>query len=144
MMIRETKYIFLRLMLVIPRIYKRYTLSPHFSLKKINIDKWQKRLICLTRRTMFTEALKLALDYGLILEKNHGIIEFNQEAWSNPYIDMNTELTKKAQKLFWERLLQANKQFCVWKCFENTRNHRDFVVTIKKEISLHQSLTTIK
>ena len=46
------------------------------------------------------ESLKLALEYGLILEKNHGIIEFNQEAWSNPYIDMNTELTKKAQKLF--------------------------------------------
>lgn len=100
MMITETKYIFLRLMLVIPRIYKRYTLSPHFSLKKMNIDKWQKRLICLTRRTMFTEALKLALDYGLILEKNHGIIEFNQEAWSNPYIDMNTELTKKAKNYF--------------------------------------------
>ena len=46
------------------------------------------------------EALKLALEYGLIMEKNHGIIEVNQEAWSNPYIDMNTELTKKAQKLF--------------------------------------------
>ena len=37
-------------------------------------------------------ALKQALDHGLILKKVHRVIEFRQEAWLKPYIDMNTEL----------------------------------------------------
>ena len=37
-------------------------------------------------------ALKQALNRGLILKKVHRVIEFNQEAWLKPYIDMNTKL----------------------------------------------------
>ena len=43
--------------------------------------------------------LKQALNHGLIFKKVHRIIEFNQEAWLKPYIDMNTELKKKRQKV---------------------------------------------
>ena len=35
--------------------------------------------------------IKKALNQGLILTKHHGVIQFNQEAWLKPYIDMNTE-----------------------------------------------------
>ena len=42
-------------------------------------------------------ALKQALSHGLILKKVHSVIEFNKEAWLNPYIDMNTELRKEAK-----------------------------------------------
>ena len=69
--------------------------------------------------------LKLALDYGLILEKVQKIIEFNQEAWLKPNIYMNTELRKKNKKWFWERLLQVADYFCVWEdygeCEESQR-----------------------
>ena len=41
--------------------------------------------------------LKQALNHGLKLKKIHRIIEFNQEAWLKPYIDMNTELRKLAR-----------------------------------------------
>ena len=42
-------------------------------------------------------ALKEVLDHGLILTKVHGIIEFKQEAWLKPYIDMNTKLRMQAK-----------------------------------------------
>ena len=45
-------------------------------------------------------ALKQALNHGLILKKVHRVIQFNQEAWLKPYIDMNTKLRKKAKNDF--------------------------------------------
>ena len=40
-------------------------------------------------------ALKQALNHGLILKKVHRVIQFNQEAWLKPYINMNTKLRKE-------------------------------------------------
>ena len=37
-------------------------------------------------------ALKQALNNELILKKIHIVIQFDQEAWLKPYIDMNTKL----------------------------------------------------
>ena len=45
-------------------------------------------------------SLKQALNHGLILEKVHRVIEFNQKAWLKPYIDMKTELRKQAKNDF--------------------------------------------
>ena len=45
-------------------------------------------------------SLKQALSNGLILKKVHRVIQFNQEAWLKPYIDMNTELRKQAKNDF--------------------------------------------
>ena len=36
-------------------------------------------------------ALKQALHYGLMLKKAHSVIEFNQEAWLEPYVRLNTD-----------------------------------------------------
>ena len=44
--------------------------------------------------------VKRALNHGFILKKVHRMIEFNQKAWLKPYIDMNTELRKKAKNKF--------------------------------------------
>ena len=44
--------------------------------------------------------LKQALDRGLKLKKVHRVIEFEQEAWLKEYIDVNTELRKKAANNF--------------------------------------------
>ena len=40
--------------------------------------------------------LKKALDHGLILKK---VFQFNQEAWLEEYIDMNTDLRKQAKMI---------------------------------------------
>ena len=45
-------------------------------------------------------ALKQALNHRLKLRKVYRVIRFKQKAWLKPYIDMNTELRKKAQNEF--------------------------------------------
>ena len=45
-------------------------------------------------------ALKLALNHGLKLRKPHTVIEFKQEAWLKPYIEMNTKLRTEAKNDF--------------------------------------------
>ena len=61
----------------------------------MKIDKC-KKLVCNLRNTkkfvVHIKSLKQALNHGLKFKKVHKIIEFNQEAWLKPYIDMNTEL----------------------------------------------------
>ena len=43
------------------------------------------------------KALKLALDYEVILDKMKRVTELNQEIWLKPYIDINTEFRKNAK-----------------------------------------------
>ena len=54
-------------------------------------------------------SLKQALNHGLILKKVHRVTQFNQEAWLKPYIDMNTELRKKAKNDFEKDLFKLIK-----------------------------------
>ena len=44
--------------------------------------------------------LKQALNHGLVLKKAHRVIKFCQKPWLKPYIDINTELRKKAKNDF--------------------------------------------
>ena len=50
-------------------------------------------------------ALKQALNNGLMLKDVHRVIQFNQEAWLKPYIDMNPKLRKEAKSEFVKRYL---------------------------------------
>ena len=54
-----------------------------------------KKLVCnlynKKKYLVHINSLKQTLNNGLKLKKIHRIIEFNQEAWLKPYIDMNTE-----------------------------------------------------
>ena len=43
---------------------------------------------------------KQSLNHGLKLKKVHKAIAFHKEAWLRPYIEMNTELRKKATNDF--------------------------------------------
>ena len=47
-----------------------------------------------------TRNFKQTLDLGLALRKVHRAIKFNQKAWINLYIDMNTELRLKIKNDF--------------------------------------------
>ena len=63
-----------------------------------------KKLVCAVQGkenyVVHIKALKQALNHGLILKKVHRVIQFNQEAWLKPYIDMNTKLRKEAKNDF--------------------------------------------
>ena len=63
-----------------------------------------KKLVCdLFNKKKYVahiNTLKQALNNELKFKKIHQVIEFNQKAWLKPYIDMNTELRKKAKNYF--------------------------------------------
>ena len=63
-----------------------------------------KKLVCnlndKKNHVVHINVLKQALDHGLKLRKVHRVIEFDQEAWLKEYIDVNTELRKKASNDF--------------------------------------------
>ena len=68
-------------------------------------------------------SLKQALNHGLILKKVHRVIQFNQEAWLKPYIDINTELRKQAKTNFEKDSFKLMNNSVFGKTMENIRNH---------------------
>ena len=103
----------------------------------MKIDKCEKFVCNLHNKKKYVvhiRSLKQALDHGLKLKKVHRIIEFNQEAWLKPYIDMNTELRNLANNDFEKDFYKLMDSSVFGKTMENVRKHRDIklVTTDKK------------
>ena len=99
-----------------------------FLPERMKIDKTQK-LVCNLRDkkkyVVHISILKQALNHGLKLKKVNRVIEFNQEACLKKYIDMNTELRKKALNVFEKDFFKLMNNAVFGKTIENVRKHRD-------------------
>ena len=65
--------------------------------------------------------LKKTLNHGLVFKKVHRLIEFNQNAWLKPYIDMNNDLRKKAKNYFQKDFFKLMNNAVFWKTMENEK-----------------------
>lgn len=68
---------------------------PSAKYKKLMTTLFPKRNYVVHYRT-----LKQAVKHGVVITKLHKVIKFKQSRWLAPYIQMNTELRKKASNKF--------------------------------------------
>ena len=69
----------------------------------MKIEKVEKVVADLHDKTEYAihlRNLNQSLIHGLVLKKAHKMIKLNQNAWRKSYIDMNTDLRKKAKNDF--------------------------------------------
>ena len=71
------------------------------------------------------QALDHVLKHGLILERVHCMIEFDQSAWLKPYIDFNTQLRTQARNNFEKDFFKLTNNSVFGKTMENIRKHGD-------------------
>ena len=111
-----------------PSKFHKLHIDMPFLPERMIIDK-TKKLVCnlhdKKNYVVHIRVLKQALDHGLKLRKVHRVIEFNQKACLKEYIDVNTELRKKASKDFGNDFFKLMNNAVFGKTMENVRKHRD-------------------
>ena len=122
------------------RLYELHSDLPILP-ERTKIDKCNKLVRNLFNKKKYVvhiNPLKQALNHGLQLKKIHRVIEFNQEKWLKPYIDMNTELRKEAKNDFEKDIFKLMNNSVFGKTMENIRKHKDIklVTTDKKRSKL--------
>ena len=107
-----------------------------FMCDKMKINKVEKLVPNLREKKNYIihiQALNQTLRHGLVLERIHRAIEFNQTDWMKPYIDFNTKLrtatTNNFEKDFFKLL--NNSVFRI--TMENIRKHRNIKLVTNKD-----------
>ena len=82
-------------------------------------------------------ALDQALSHGLISDRIHRAIEFDQSTWMKPYINFNTKLRTKATNDFKKDFFKLMNNTIFGKTMENIRKHRNIKLLTNKKLYLH-------
>ena len=107
-----------------------------FLLERMKINKGS-RLVCnlydKKNYVIYIKTLKQVFMHGLKLKKVHKALQFDQKPWLKPYIEMNTELRRKAKNDFEKDFFKLMNDTVFGKPMENLRKHRDIkLVTTDK------------
>ena len=100
-----------------------------FMCEKISINGVEKVVPNLRSKRSYVihiRALDQALKHGLVLQRIHRSIEFNQYPWMKTYIDFNTKHRTAAANDFEKDFLKLMNNAVFGKTMENIRKHRNF------------------
>ena len=107
-----------------------------FMCEKMVINKVEKLVPNLHDKKNYIihiRASNQALRHGLILEKIHHMIEFNQSSWLKPYIGFNTELRTEAKNDFKKDFFKVMNNSVFGKTMENIRKHKNIKLVTNRE-----------
>ena len=99
-----------------------------FLPETMKIEKVEKLVANLYDKTEYIIQIrnsKQVLNHGLVLEKVHKVIRFNQNAWLKPYTDMNTDLRKKGKNDFEKDFFKLMNNAVFGNTMENVRKRGD-------------------
>ena len=110
------------------KIYELHSNLP-FLRDRRKLGKAEKLVVNMHDKTEYVvhiRNLKQALKHGLVLKKVHrAIIYFNNDEWLKPYIELNTELRKKAKNEFEKDIFKLMNDSVFGKTMENVRKYKD-------------------
>ena len=102
-------------------------------MKISGVGKLIPNLFIKKKYVIHVRALDQALRHGLILEKIHRTIEFDQSDWMKGYIDFNTQLRTEARNDFEKDFYKLMNKSVFGKTMESVRKHRNIkLVTNEK------------
>ena len=87
---------------------------------------------------MHIMALNQVFKHELILKQIHQVVEFDQSAWSAPYINFNTQLRTKVKNNFEKDFFKLMNNSVFGKTMENIRKHKDINLLTNEEAYLER------
>ena len=113
------------------------------DMEKLEVNIWRikikiKNLYVLKKEYIIhIKNSKQALNQRLVLKKVNKVIEFNQKAWLKSYIEMNTELSRKAKNDFEKDFFKLMSNSVLDKTMESVQKHQFIKLeTIEKRRNL--------
>ena len=103
---------------------------------KMKINKVEKLVPNLKDKKNYVihiRVLDQVLRHGLVLERIHRAIEFNQTDWTKPYIAFNTKLRMAATNDFEKDFFKLMNNSVFGKTMENIRKHRNIKLVTNKD-----------